>query len=251
MAYENIKLTKDHCVVRDGYFYYIDEVSNVLYQKASDGLTVFTYPIINIVGKPIRCMEFDGHYFWTLQQGDTAQDVVLNKYYEDNYVLRLKETLEFSNDSDHYFDVDTFALEFYNTTLLNSVSKNDTSITINNYIERVVPGTVVTLGPNSNGEYEDVTVTGTLNGGQTLGLDFFIENNYAAEAPVYFTTNLWLLNKYAFKVLDGGALYQISLPKKEIQSITVDADFAAISASCFYTTLTELLESTKLRQSSQ
>jgi len=239
MTYENIKFNKDHCVVRNGYFYYIDELNNVLYQKASDGLAVFTYPIIDIVGSPVKCMGFDGRYFWALQEGPTSQDITIKKYYEVNYVIHLKETLEFYNDPDHSFDVDTFTLEFYNTTLSGAVSKNDTSIVISNYTERAVPGTVVTLGPNSKGDYEDVTVTGTLSDSQTLGLDFFIEHDYAGGVPVYFATNLWLLNKYAFKVYDDGALYKVNLPKKEIESITVDADFAAITASCFYTTFTD------------
>ncbi len=234
MAYENIRFNKDHCVVRNGYFYYIDELNNVLYQRTSDGSTVFTYPIIDIVGAPIKCMEFDGHYFWALQQGLTDQDIIIKKYYEDNYVVHLKETLEFFSSSGHSFDVDTFALEFYNTTLSGTVYKDDTFITINDYTEMVFPGNVVTLGPNCDGNYEDVTVTGTLNNGQTLGLNFFVENNYEANVSVYFTTNLWLLNKY-----EDGTLYQISLPRKKIESIIIDADFFTITASCFYNTLTD------------
>jgi hypothetical protein len=233
MTYENIKFNKNHCVVSNGYFYYIDESNNVLYQKASDGLTVFTYPIIDIVGNPIKCMEFDGRYFWTLQEGSTNQDIVIKKYYEDNYVVHLEEVLEFYNDPDHSYNASTFALEFYNTTSSGIIYKNNTTISITEYTDNVLPGTVVTLGPNHDGHYENVTVTGTLSDGR-LGLDFFVQHTYPPDVPIYFTTNLWILNKYAFKTYGDGALYQIGLPKKEIKSVTVDADFAAITASCFY-----------------
>jgi tryptophan-rich sensory protein len=33
MAYENINFNKNHLVVKEGFFYFIDEVSNILYQK--------------------------------------------------------------------------------------------------------------------------------------------------------------------------------------------------------------------------
>jgi len=238
MTNENIRFTKAHFVARNGYFYYIDEVSNVLYQKNSNSTTVFTFPILDSIGKPIKCMDFDGRYFWTLQEGDTDRDIVIKKYYESNYVIHLEEELPFYSNLDHYFDVDTFALEFYNTTLSEPIFKDDTSLSILHYSEKVVPGTVVTIGPNSEGDYENVTVTGTLNDDNLLGLDFFTMKDYAIGTDIYFTTNIWLLNKYAFHIVNGGALYQVRLPQQEIVSVTVDEDFAAITASCFYSTLT-------------
>lgn len=240
MSYDNIKLPKDHFVVRDGFFYYIDELSNVLYQKSSDGSIVFTYPIIDIVGtKPVKCMEYDGYYFWSMQEGETDQDLIIKKYYEKNFTIRLAEQISLVNNSDHSFNSDTFSLEYYNTTLFDPVLKNDTSLKILNYSTSVIPGTVLTLGPNIDGFYEDVTVTGTLNNSDELGLDFFIKYDYDEGTPVNFSTNIWLLNKYAYKVLDDGALYKIKLPQKEIDSITVDSDFATITASCFYTTVAD------------
>lgn len=239
MAHDNIKLSKDHFVVRDGYFYYINESNNVMYQKGSDGATIFTYPIIDIIGvNPVKCMEYDGHYFWTMQAGATNEDLIIKKFYEKNFAIHLEEKIDLTNNPDHSFNADTFSLEYYNTTLSGTVLKDATTLELVDYTVNVRPGTLLTLGPNKDGLYEDVTVTGTLYNSNTLGLDFFVKYDYDGDTPVNFSTNIWLLNKYAYKVLDDGALYQITLPKKEIGSIVVDSDFATITASCFYSTTT-------------
>ena len=235
MTYENINFKKDHFVVRDGYFYFIDEESNILYEKASDGVTTFTYPMIAMVGtNEVECLEYDGHFFWSLQEGPTDQDIVIKKWFIENYVVHLEETIEFIHDADHSFDVDTFSLEYYNTTLSANVLIDDSSIYLSEFSEFIVPGTVITIGPNDDEKYEDVTVTGTLDDG-ALGLNFFIKNNYTIDTPVYFTTNLWLVNHYAYSEANAGAIYQIKLPQNEIVSITEDSDFDLISSSCFYT----------------
>ena len=190
--------------------------------------------MVDIIGtNSVKCMEYDGHYFWTLQEGSTSTDIIIKKWYIENFVLKLKEILPFNHTSDHLFDVDTFSLEYYNTTLSSGVLKNDTSIYITDFIDYVDSGTVITIGPNNEGQFEDVTVTGTLSYG-ALGLDFFINYDYDIDTSVYFTTNLLLVNKYAYTTYEGGALYKVKLPQKEIIEVIVDTDFVSVFASCFY-----------------
>jgi len=101
------------------------------------------------------------------------------------------------------------------------------------FYDKVEVGTTLTIGPNSDNLYEDVTVTGTIDA-NTFGLDFFIQNDYDQNTPVYFSKNMFLINKYAYKRADAGALYKIKLPQKEITEIVEDLDFVNTTASCFY-----------------
>lgn len=234
MTYENIRFPKEHFALVDGYFYFVDEVANVLYKKVSDGSVAFTYPIIETIGpKIVNCLDFDGRYFWTLQQGTTTQDVVIKKWYLENYVCKLKDTLYLTNNVDHSFSSISFSLECYNTTLSEDLLTNAVSINLTNYYTKVTPGTIITIGPNDAGQYEDVTVTGTIDEG-TLGLNFFVKYDYDLGTPVYFNKNIWLINKYTYKVLTG-SIYKISLPQKEIVQVIASPDYTSITASCFYT----------------
>lgn len=234
MTNENIRFSKNHLVVKEGYFYYIDEVSNILYKKISDGGSAFTYPIVTTFGNtPIKCLVFDGHFFWALQQNSNNLDVTIKKLFLKNFVLELEETIEFTHDSNHSFNVNSFAVEYYSTTISGGVLKGASNIALNSCFSLVEPGTILTIGPNSEDLYEDVTVTGTINS-NTFGLDFFIKNNYENNTPVYFSKNLLLINKYAYNAADAGALYKIGLPQKTIDEVIEDLDFVNMTSSCFY-----------------
>jgi len=239
MAYENINFSKNHLVVRDGYFYFIDEVSNVLYKKISNGSTAFTYPIVDVIGTtPIKCLMFDGHFFWALQQNTNNLDITIKKFFLKNYVLELSDTINFIHDTNHSFNINSFSVECYNTTLSGAITKGESNVKLAGFSDLVEPGTVLTIGPNNEDLYEDVTVTGTLNNGY-LGLDFYIQNNYDDATSVYFSKNLLLINTFAFNRSNAGALYKIKLPQKSISEVIENLDFVNMTASCFYQDVSE------------
>ncbi len=237
MAQENIKFPRQHMAIRDEYFFYFDERNNTLNKKVCDGNTAFTYPLETPLGSnQVKTMEYDGYYFWTLQQGATDQDSIIKKWIIENFVCKLVDIIDLSHTLEDIFNCSTFSLEYYTTTLTTTVSGRDTHhITLNNYYDKVESGTILTLGPNNEGFYEDVTVTGTINGSDTFGLDFYTFNTYEAGTEVYFPKSVWLVNDYTHNVL-GGSLYKITLPNERIGEVIEDEDFEYVNASCFYNT---------------
>jgi len=239
MAHENIRFPRNHMAIRDEYFYYFDERNDTLNQKVSDGATAFTYPLDPpLGGNAVISVEYDGFNFWTLQEGNTSEDVVIKKWLVSNYICEVVDTIELAHSADHKFNSSSFSLEFYNTTLVTTVSGRTSQITLAGYADYVDPGTIITLGPNSEGVYENVTVTGTLNTSNSFGLDFYTFNTYEAGTKVYFPKSIWLVNNFLYNSA-GGSLYKITLPNKQITEVIADEDFEYVDASCFYNTGSE------------
>lgn len=239
MAYENIRFPKAHFVVSEGYFYYIDEVSNILYKKVADGGVAFTYPLTVPIGSNVvKCMAFDGYFFWTLQDGATSSDAVIKKWSIDNFKCKFVDAFYFTNNSSHKYSITTFDVEHYITALSDDVIGpmigycGEAAVSLDDYADVVEYGTVLTIGPNKDGKSEQVTVTGTIGDG-VVGLDFYTKYSYESGAPVYFTKDLWMVNRYANTTLSG-ALYNVSTVTKDINYLIKDKDYLNITAMCFY-----------------
>ena len=211
MANENIKFPRANMAVRDQYFYYCDERNDTLNVRLSGGDTAFVYPFETSIGSnPVKSLEYDGNFFWTLQQGADSIDSIVKKWVIENYICKLVAVIYLNHTDEDNFSCNTFSLEYYNTTLSKSVSKHSTCIEITSNYEKIESGTILTIGPNEEGLYENVTVTGTLNNDAIFGLDFYTFNSYPSGTDVYFAKSLWLLNDYYHKQLDGG-LYEVSI----------------------------------------
>lgn len=235
MTYENINFSKDFFSTKNGYFYYIEESSGVLCKKVCDGGMAFTYPIVENVGfNPIKYMHYDGYYFWTLQDGSTGNDIDIKRWYISDYFCRLRDTVLSLEHTDLYdYNIDTFTLEHYNTTLSGGVNKGDSSLSISDYCSEVESGDELLLGPNYDGKCENVTVTGTLENPNELGLNFFIQNNYEDGDNVVFSKNIWLINKYFDDSLEA-SLLKYSILDEELTNVFQDLSFKDVISSCYY-----------------
>lgn len=219
MAQENIKFPRAHMAIRDGYFYYFDERNNTLNRKICNGETAFSWPLEDTLGtNQVKAIEYDGNFFWTLQQGATSIDSIVKKWVVDNYICKLVETIDLFHTTEDYFSCDTFSLEYYNTTLTTTVSGRTSQVILADYYDKIESGTILTLGPNEEGLYEDVTVTGTLGSENIFGLDFYTFNEYPAGSQVYFTKSLWLVNDYNHLVNEG-SLYEISIHSADTETV--------------------------------
>jgi len=236
MSADNINFPRNHMAVRDGYFYYFDERNNTLNKKVSDGSSVLIYPLTTSLGlNQVNAIEYDGTFFWTLQTGDTNEDVVIKKWLIEDFVCTLNDSIELTHNTDHKFNCPAFSLEYYNTTLSNEVLHHSSEVTLNDYTEKITPGTVLSLGPNNLNQYEEVTVTGTLPGTGRFGLDFYIRNSYEVGNEVVFAKSVWLVNHFLYSDV-GGSLYKIALPSKDISLIIPYEDLSFVNSCCFYNT---------------
>lgn len=212
MAHENIKFTAPHMALIDDYFYMFDTSENILIKKVSGGTVAYTYPILDYVGSQIKSLEHDGQYFWTLQDGlSPGWDVVLKKWAIEGYFCTLKDRIEISYEGSNRYDSDAFTIEHYHTTFAATVSGGNSYVCLTDYSSDsaiVGPGTVLTLGPNFSGEYEDVTVTGTILGNK-IGLNFFTDYSYESGDPINISKYIWLFNNYNGVGIDG-ALYKFN-----------------------------------------
>lgn len=236
MAQENIRFPRSHMAIKDGYFYYFDERNNSLVRKTCDGTLAFVWPVVEDFGiSEIKSIEYDGTFFWTLQHDDDAVDSIIKKWFVDNYICRLVDTISLLHTVDDNFSCDTFSLEYYNTTLTTTIPAKTSQITISSYYDKITAGTILTLGPNGDGVHEDVTVTGTLNSPNTFGLDFYTFNEFPLNTPVTFAKSVWLINDY-YHTQAVGALYEYSLINNRIVTVLQDNDFSGVIASCFCNT---------------
>ena len=87
MTNENIKFPRAHLATSASYFYYCDERNDTLNVRVSDGSTAFVYPFeVSLGSNQVKSLEYDGNFFWTLQQGTSVNDQIIKKWVIDNYV---------------------------------------------------------------------------------------------------------------------------------------------------------------------
>ncbi len=153
MAYENIRFRRANMAMFDGYFYMFDDDWDTLTEKVDDGSISFVYPLNIVLTSAVTSLEHDGINFWTMQ--DITGGVSIKRWQIDDSIVRLRDTIDLTPN----FDSDTFTVEHYHTTLSTTASGGDTNIQINRYYDTVViSGSILTLGPNSSDQYEDVNV---------------------------------------------------------------------------------------------
>lgn len=209
MSYENIKSKFPHFTYISPYYYVFDNNLNILLKKTSNGGISFTYPINgDITEAEIISCEHDGFYFWTLQNvSDTLQ---IKKFIIDNFICYELNTfiLDDNLGLNTTFDSECFTIEHYKTTFSGNLSSGNSYIPMNNYYEDISVGTVLNLGPNSTGNFESVTVTGTLYN-NLVGLNFYTQYSYNDNDPISFSNSLLLFNNYRNRDV-GGAVYKFS-----------------------------------------
>lgn len=230
----NIKLTKQNFTVVGGYFYTFDEAQDALLQKTDDGNTAFSYPLDTLISTAVISLEYDGVNFWTLQDGAT-NEVIIKRWRIDNYVCKLQETFTFSPDASHNYVVDTFTVAHYHTALTTTASGGSNTLYIDNYSDSpsIIDNAVLFLGPNSNGEYEEVTVTGTIFGGVNLTSPTTYQ--YADGDEVQFHKHLWLFNNYNGTSSATGALYKFNSHTGAYMTKYAGGQYKDITSSTFYT----------------
>lgn len=198
MAYDNIRFTKPNMTMTDGYFYMFDDGGDTLTEKVDDGGTSFVYPLDTLLSNPVTSLEYDGINFWTMET--VGPGVAIKRWQKNDSITTLQNTIDLTPS----FVSDTFTVEHYHTTLSTTVSGGDTNIQINRYYDTVViSGSVLTLGPNSSEQYEDVNITAV--SGTSITVSSGIQNSYDSGDEVNFYNNLWVFNNTG-----AGTLHKIN-----------------------------------------
>jgi hypothetical protein len=243
---ENIKLNvtnQPNFAVYQGYFYTFDYVQDSLLQKTDDGTTAFSYPFDTLLSVAVDNAEYDGVYFWSLEDPDitgTLKNMTIRRWKIDNYVCKLQQTISLVADVSHDYHSRAFAVEHYHDTLSAGISVGGTGVNLTTYSGSsslnftTTSGAKLTihLGPNTNGEEEDVIVSTVSSGvvttasGTTYG--------YTQGDPAHFYTYIWMFNNFDGKLSTTGALYKLDAYTGALVTKYPSGAYMDITASTFY-----------------
>jgi hypothetical protein len=232
MSAYNIKCSTYNFTIKDGYFFNFVHSNDILFQKNTNGDVVFTYPLTtSLGGQAVLDACFDGVNFWTLQAA-TSTTRAVKKWRIESNTCDLIDSYSLGDASD-YCSADTFSIESFSGTLGQDLPYGSTSITLSGIKTNTIPaGTVVSIGPNSDGFHEEVTITGTISG-DTHGLDFFTSLDHSAGENVSFVNNFWLFSDHT-GTASSASLQCYNLIDSSWALPLEDTAFNGITGSTFY-----------------
>jgi len=216
---ENIKLIttqQRNFTVDQGYFYLFDYAQDNIIVKTDDGNTAFSYPLDTLIGtQQVTSTEFDGVYFWSLQnQVPGADDITIMQWKLDNFIAKLQNTFTYTDSGSHKYSSIAFSVEHYHDSFTSNTASGSTIIPMATYSGTSMlsftttpggDGLILHLGPNTNGEEEDAEVASVVAGGVTVTSG--IQYSYELGDDINFYTYLWVFNNYD-GLASTGALYK-------------------------------------------
>lgn len=241
LDYSNIQLSKPNFEVVGGYYYTVDNSSQLLLAKTADSTVAFSYPLSTPISNIVETLCYDGYYWWTLEQ--QTGSVVIRKWLIQNYIFNLIQTQTYTNTSVDNFTCNTMAVEHYNYVAPSggfAASQTDINLGDNS---RLATNDILILGPStytgdsghSYGQVEFATVSKLADSSQTdVVLVSGLQYSYEAGDPVQCTKNIWLFNNYFGTTLAGG-LYKIdkSLPSSYTARF-LSGEYYDVTAATFY-----------------
>jgi len=242
MAGENIKLRKRNFTIDQGYFYTFDNDQDNLLQKTDDGNTAFSYPFDILMDDDaedvVVSAEFDGVYFWSMQ--NKASNTVIKRWKIDNYICKLQQTLTYTDSGSHTYDSGAFTVAHYHDTLVSGVAVSGTLLSLTDYGSSDMmdftttsgAGLTLHLGPNTNGEEEDVEVDTAVSG--VITITNGAQYAYDPGDAVNFYTYLWMLNDYDGTDASTGALYKFDAYTGEYITRFAGGAYRDVNAATFY-----------------
>ncbi len=229
MAYENVTLRKRNFVMVDGYFYMIDEDTDSLIVKTDDGTQAYSYPLDTTITNQIVSLEYDGRNFWTLENL-VDNDLRIRKWYLDNYVCKLRTTFNLIESGSHKYESNAFTIEHYHRAFSSDEAAGQTTLSVNDS-SKLSSGMTMTLGPNSSGQVEEVTVNSTAVG--SVNINGVTTYAYDSGNPIAFFNNIWVFNDWD-GVAATGALYKFSAYTGSLVTKYSGGAYSDIEACTFY-----------------
>lgn len=230
MAYENTKLRKQNFVMVDGYFYMMDEDTDALIVKTDDGTQAFSYPLDTTMTNAVVSMEHDGRNFWTLESLG-GNSVAIKRWYINNYVCKLRSTFNLNSSGSHDYSSQAFTVEHYHRAFSGDEPAGSNNLSISD-TTGMQSGYTLTLGPNSSGQIEEVTIN-------SVGTGYVLINgttsySYLSGDSISFYNNIWLFNNYDGKTSGAGALYKISAYTGSYITKDSGGEYYGITACTFF-----------------
>ena len=240
MTYENITLRKRNVTMIDGYYYMFDQDQDALIVKTDDGTQAYSYPLDTIISNEVVSLEYDGRNFWSLENPG-GNDVYIKRWNFENYILKIRDDFNISEDGSNKFDSNAMTVEHYHLRFYSDEPAGSNPIQM--YVPKtedsdfdltakLQSGMVISLGPNVDGQREDISVSSVTNAGTVGGQTIYNVNLNSATTydysgpesptpadpdyrelygdPASFYNKIWLFNNYDGTDSGSGALYSMS-----------------------------------------
>ena len=262
MAYENITLRKQNVTMVDGYFYMMDEAQDAMIVKTDDGTQSYSYPLDNTIASQVVSMEWDGRNFWTLENPG-SDTIRIKRWNLENYVLKLRDEFDMAPTGSHKYQSEAMAIEHYHLRVQADAAVSSNVIQMYqpktkqadfDLVAKLTSGMTVSLGPNSNGQREDISVN-SVTVSSPGGIETVYNVNLNASTtyeydgptasgssdyrerygdPASFYSDIWIFNNWDGVSSDDGALYKISAYTGSYQTRYAGGEYQNVKSSTFY-----------------
>jgi len=247
MTYENLRLNGTSQKAFDkynGFYYIMDHTTGALLVRTDDGQTSFLYPLDVTVSNSIIELQYDGYYFWSMEQ--ITNGVRISKWYTQNYLCKQQDTFDLTTTVDENYGTttdmpDTFAVEHYHRVLTSGVAVSGTYVVLDS-VDYLDAGDtpVIHIGPNSSGQFEEQTITSVGPGNQAHFGAPGLTYSYGIDDEVQFSRRIWLFNKHYGTVTnnyhstssDAASLIEFDLSGNLINT-TKGTEYSSVTASTF------------------
>jgi len=262
MAYENITLRKQNVTMVDGYFYMMDQDQDAMIVKTDDGTQAYSYPLDNTISSEVVSMEFDGRNFWTLENPG-SDTIRIKRWNTENYVLKLRDDFTMVPTGSHKYQSEAMAIEHYHLRIQADASVSSSVIQMYqpktkqagfDLVAELQSGMTISLGPNDNGQREDISVSSVTvsspGGIETVyNVNLNTPTTYVYDgptasgssdyyerygAPASFYSNIWIFNNWDGVSSADGALYKISAYTGAYQTRYAGGEYQNVDACTFY-----------------
>lgn len=263
---ENIRVSDPNFTCDGDYFYCLLYDAQVLQVKCDDGTQGFSYPCDTAIGSTINALEYDGVYFWSLEDKSGSDGIIIRKWAIDSYLLKQQAAYTFTDGVTHTYTCNDMAVESYEL----SVGDNNNGVggyTVGKTIVEIsdtsmlTPGDVLTFvrrRTSAQSRYgtsyveskvvdsvisaTEVQLTSAMTGDPySDGKGFrgpsatFYGGDPAPPDLVYVTKNIWLFNDDAPNSPGTGAIYKISSSTGSNLVQYSGSQYLGIKGSTFYT----------------
>lgn len=117
MARENIRFQEGNFTGDGTYYYSILDGAQALQQKVDDGTVAFTYPLDTAVAGNINGLEWDGVYFWSVENRSGGDGITIRRWGIESFICKQQQKFEFIDGPTHTYNVNSLAIEHYRLTV--------------------------------------------------------------------------------------------------------------------------------------
>jgi hypothetical protein len=180
-----------------------------------------------------------------LEDGAVADTTTIRQWKLDNYLCKLQNVFtmaagSFQIPAGHKFQSSAFSVEHYHTTLSTSTASGTSTIYLSDYSQDASmsftttsgDGVILNIGPNDDGDYDNLEVATTISGGVTTATP--IQHSYDANTPVSYYTHIWMFNDFDGADSSTGALYKFDGYTGDYLKKYPGGEYKNVDAATFY-----------------